>query len=110
MSEGPSSASRRFVYHLTALDSWEQQENRDTYTHDSLAREGFIHCSDRSQVRATWKRVFAESPGLIVLEIEISLLTSELRYEEGEPGEFFPHIYGTIPRVAIVGVRRPDAL
>ena len=33
-------------------------------------------------------------------------LVGELRYEEGEPGELFPHVYGPINADAVVGVKR----
>jgi uncharacterized protein (DUF952 family) len=92
------------VFHITSSDAWEQQKFTGRYRHESLDREGFIHCSDEGQVEATWRRVFGGEPGLVLLEIHVAKLESELRYEEGEPGEMFPHVYGPVNVDAVTSV------
>ena len=95
----------RPIYHITTRDAWERRELTGSYRHPSLDSDGFIHCSDESQLEATWRRIFGAEPGLVVLTIDVDRLTSELRYEEGEPGELFPHVYGPVNVDAVVGVR-----
>ena len=92
------------VFHITTRDAWERQEPTGSYMHESLDNEGFIHCSDEGQVEETWQRVFDGASGLVMLEINVERLESELRYEEGEPGEMFPHVYGPVNVDAVVSV------
>lgn len=92
------------IFHITTRESWDQQSPTGAYRHDSLETEGFIHCSDEGQVEATWRRIFGGQSGLIILEINVELLTSELRYEQGEPGEAFPHVYGPLNVDAVTSV------
>ncbi len=94
------------IFHITTPEAWEGQKASGSYRHASLETEGFIHCSDENQVEPTWRRIFAAAPGLVVLEIDVERLTSELRYEEGEPGELFPHVYGPINVAAVVGKKQ----
>ena len=93
------------IFHITTPEAWERQKASGSYRHASLESEGFIHCSDENQGEPTWRRIFGAAPGLVVLEIDVERLASELRYEEGEPGEFFPHVYGPINVDAVVGVK-----
>ena len=92
------------IFHITTLQVWEQQNATGSYRHESLETEGFIHCSDEGQVEATWRRIFGAQSGLVLLEINVERLTSEIRYEEGEPGEMFPHICGPINVDAVTSV------
>ena len=92
------------IFHITTLQVWEQQKAAGSYRHESLETEGFIHCSNEGQVEATWRRIFGGEAGLVILEINVKRLTSEIRYEEGEPGEMFPHIYGPLNIDAVTSV------
>ena len=92
------------IFHITTLQVWERQKATGSYRPESLKTEGFIHCSDEGQVEQTWRRIFGAKPGLVILEINVKRLKSELRYEEGEPGEMFPHIYGPVNVDAVESV------
>lgn len=92
------------IFHITNAETWELQKATGFYRHASLDEEGFIHCSDEGQVEATWRRIFGGRSGLIILEINVDRLESELRYEEGEPGEVFPHVYGPVNTDAVTSV------
>jgi len=41
----------------------------------------------------------------VILEIDADRLTSELREEPSTNNDIYPHIYGTINRDAVVGVK-----
>ena len=43
-------------------------------------------------------------PGLVLLEIDPQRLGAPVRFEEGEPGEDFPHLYGELNPDAVVRV------
>jgi uncharacterized protein (DUF952 family) len=75
---------------------------RRTYAPDSLRSEGFIHCSTPAQLIDTANRFYRGQDDLVVLHIEESRLTAELKYEasampHGEgTGQMFPHLYGEL--------------
>jgi uncharacterized protein (DUF952 family) len=85
--------------------AWEDARAAGVYAPASLKDEGFVHLSTAAQVHATIRRHYAGRVGLVLLSIEPELLTAELRWEEGEPGEQFPHLYGPIPLDAVTDVR-----
>jgi uncharacterized protein (DUF952 family) len=101
----------RRIYHLVLRSAWDKTSG-GTYTADSLTSEGFIHCSNADQVASSANRFFTGLSDVLVLEIDVSRLTSPLRDEPGGAGELYPHIYGPINRAAVVSVhpleRGPD--
>lgn len=92
------------IFHVVEGERWRAIGETDDYSGDTLATEGFIHCSTAEQVPFVLDRFFRGRSGLVLLEIAPSQLRSELRWEESEPGRLFPHVYGPITRKAIVGV------
>jgi uncharacterized protein (DUF952 family) len=91
------------IYHIAARADWEAAQAAGSYAADSLTSEGFIHCSTGAQVLGTAGRFFAGRHDLVLLAIDPARLTAELRYEEGEPGVLFPHLYGPLDLRAVVG-------
>ncbi len=90
------------VYHLVTPAAWSRAG--DDYRADSLAGEGFIHCSFADQVARSANRFYADAPELLVLHIDPAALGSPLRTEAAGTGELFPHVYGPINRAAVVRV------
>ena len=93
-----------FILHITTRTAWHAAQKSGQYVADSLAGEGFIHCSKAEQVLRTAKLFFAGQHGLVLLVIKPGLLSSELRWEPGADlgTELFPHIYGPIGLDAVV--------
>jgi uncharacterized protein (DUF952 family) len=91
------------IYHLIPRAAW-QKVPPGPYRAASLAREGFVHCSNKEQVAASANKHYPEEPELLLLCLDPERMTSLLRDEEGRSGELFPHIYGPINREAIVEV------
>lgn len=96
------------IYHLATVADWEAGQQRGNYAADSLATEGFIHCSTASQVASTANAIFRGRTDLLLLTVDDSRLNAELRYEapatlahEAE-GERFPHLYGALNLDAVV--------
>jgi uncharacterized protein (DUF952 family) len=122
MLQPPSPAARRrleqnrkyMIYHITTRTAWDEAQTKGEYTAPSLAVEGFIHCSTKSQVLPVAENFYKGQTGLILLVIDPSLLSSTLRWElpsERVPspsgvaqGEKFPHIYGPLNSNAVVKV------
>lgn len=84
------------IYHITSGDAWRRARAAGLYAADSLAAEGFIHLSTREQLLWVAGRFYRGTAGLVLLEVDPARLTAELRYEESEPGQRFPHLYGPL--------------
>jgi uncharacterized protein (DUF952 family) len=96
------------IYHLVLRSLWEHQPETD-YQADSLATEGFIHCSFAHQVAWAANRFYTDASNLLVLTIDPARLTSELSIEPPSPSSpptspVFPHIHGPLARAAVVAV------
>jgi uncharacterized protein (DUF952 family) len=90
------------IFHLTTPSEWKKQQASEVFEAESLATEGFIHCSTAAQTQGVIERYFQGLNTLIKLSIDPSLLQSELRYEIATGGQSFPHIYGPIQKKAIL--------
>jgi uncharacterized protein (DUF952 family) len=92
------------ILHIATREQWQAAAAAGSYRGDTLDVQGFIHCSRAEQVVAVANARFRGRSDLVLLSIDESLLESELRYEEGEPGQLFPHIYGPLNLNAVVNV------
>lgn len=108
------------IFHITSRKAWDEAQGRGDYRTESLATEGFIHCSTVSQVLPVAESFYKGQHGLVLLAIEPTLLSSDLKWEPpsgGSPppgvpnGNPFPHIYGPINLDAVAQVLdfEPDA-
>lgn len=95
------------IFHITSEEAWANAQARGVYDADSLAAEGFIHCSDLHQVTWVAARRFCGRADLVLLHIDPRRLQAEVRYENLEGGqELFPHVYGSIPLEAVFDVTK----
>ena len=101
------------IFHITSRRAWDEAQERGSYQAESLATEGFIHCSTVSQVLPVAENFYKGQQGLVLLAVEPALLSSELKWEPpsgGTPppgvseGDLFPHVYGPINLSAVVKV------
>jgi uncharacterized protein (DUF952 family) len=85
------------IYHITPAAEWAAAQARGFYTADSLAAEGFIHCSKLDQVLEVAARYYRGQHGLLLLAIAPARVTAEIRAEDSHGnGVFYPHIYGPL--------------
>jgi len=91
------------VYHLVIPSLWMAAPERD-YEANSLAGEGFIHCSFVRQVERSANKFYKDAPELSVLRIDPSRLRPPLKVEASGGGELYPHVYGPINRDAVTAV------
>eukprot|EP01128_Nolandella_sp_AFSM9_P000457 TRINITY_DN10614_c0_g1_i1.p1 TRINITY_DN10614_c0_g1~~TRINITY_DN10614_c0_g1_i1.p1 ORF type:complete len:113 (-),score=19.07 TRINITY_DN10614_c0_g1_i1:183-521(-) len=103
--------------HIAQAAEWELAKRKGgDYVVDSLASEGFIHCSDREQVADTLVRHFKGRDDLTILTIDPTKLpsTSVVKVEDLYGHGAYPHVYGPINVEAIVKeedlalFRKPD--
>ena len=99
------------IFHITTHTAWQQAQIAGAYAADSLEAEGFIHCSTLTQVAPTANRFYAGQTDLVLLVIDTEKLDAKVLYEESEPGEYFPHLYGPLNLDAVTQVIpfSPDA-
>ncbi|MDL9936385.1 DUF952 domain-containing protein [Gordonia sp. ABSL1-1] len=101
-------SDERYLLHVCGEREW--ATTGETYTPESLGGVGFIHLSAPRQVHLPANRLYAGRTDLILLIIDTRRVSDEIRWEPGVPGDpaamRFPHLYGPLPRSAVVGVRR----
>lgn len=94
------------IYHITTREAWTKACETGYYVTPSLKEEGFIHCSELSQVEDIKSRFYAGIQDLVLLTIDTEKLTSQLIFEWSPSVQnTFPHVYGPINADAVVEVR-----
>lgn len=93
-----------YIFHITSRPAWETAQALGVYQDESLATEGFIHCSTHEQVLFVANAFFQGQSDLLLLKIDPDRLQSELRYDDVEPLGHFPHLYGPLNTNAVVQV------
>ena len=94
------------IYHLIQLADWEAAQASGEIRPDSLAAEGFIHCSgDEKQALAVAARLYTGREGMLALEVDTRYLGSPVKREPSRSGEIYPHIYGPLNTSAVRRVR-----
>jgi uncharacterized protein (DUF952 family) len=97
------------IYHVTTRQEWEDAQASGDYRVSTRGRtleeEGFIHCSQPSQVAPIANLFYKGLPDLVLLTIDEQRVKPEVRYE-AVPGwdEPFAHIYGPLNTDAVVSV------
>lgn len=93
-----------FIYHVVLPQVWERFKGRPSYQPESLATEGFIHCSYPSQLDVVLKRYYRGAERVLILKIDTDKLLSKLVKEPSTNDEIYPHIYGRLNQSAVVGI------
>ena len=102
------------IFHITQRSDWQAALRAGSYRPASLAGEGFIHLSSAHQVLPVARAFYAGQPGLVLLLVDPTLLSSPLKYEAAPPGDAFageqrfPHLYGALDIDAVVDVIELD--
>ncbi|HPQ70575.1 MAG TPA: DUF952 domain-containing protein [bacterium] len=100
------------IVHIAEKKNWEKAKKQGIYAVESLKSDGFIHCSTIGQVMDTANLFFPGRQDLILLCIDESKTSSQVKYEPptGEvPNNpsveaMFPHLYGPLNLDAVVNV------
>lgn len=96
-----------FIVHLCTRQAWEAALADGEYRADSLAREGFIHCSRPDQILEVANSFYRQVPDLVLLWIDSCRVRNEICYEKAEleAQDEYPHIYGPINLEAVLSVK-----
>ena len=93
------------IYHITTKERWAEAVHNGRYEADTLAAEGYMHCSTAAQVEGVLERYYQDKTGLVKLTISKSKVERPLIFElAGSINEVFPHIHGPLNLDAVVEV------
>ena len=96
------------LFHLALADDWQAAQASGSYRVSTrgmtLEQVGFIHCSWREQVDATYQRFYADAGEVVLLEIDPAAVGVPLRADAIPTGELFPHLYGPLNPAAVQSV------
>lgn len=92
------------IYHIVTPEVWKEFAGETEYEPESLAAEGFVHCSYRHQLEEVLRRYYADQKRVLILHVNPHRLTAPLVAEPSTNREIYPHIYGKINKSAIVEV------
>lgn len=95
------------LFHIVPTAQWQAAQQEGIYRAESLATEGFIHCSTSAQIGWVVEQFYNGQTDLRLLYIDPAKVQPEICYEEvpGVPVEnHFPHIYGALNLDAVVHV------
>ncbi len=94
------------ILHVATRAEWEAAEASGSYTGNTLAAEGFIHCAKPDQLMHVLTRYYPELPGHVIVEIETEKVTPEVRWEGTKANGPFPHIYGPLNLSAVTRLKK----
>ena len=96
----------RTIYKICETEIWRQAERAGVFRGAPLdARDGFIHLSSPTQVRATAAKHFAGIGDLLLIAVDAGALGNALKWEVSRGGDLFPHLYGDLPLAAVLWVK-----
>jgi uncharacterized protein (DUF952 family) len=109
------------IVHTLSRADWQSFRETGEHRPDSLATEGFVHCSKPGQIVIVADINHATDDDMMLLVLDESNLDSPVRYESGDDGSSaFPHVYGPLSLDSVVdsfrfeqdetGYRLPDEL
>jgi len=90
------------IYHIVLPEVWEHFRAKPSYQAESLATEGFIHCSYEHQLEAVLQRYYKGADEVVILSIESDKVLAKFVEEPSTGGEIYPHIYGRLNHNAVV--------
>jgi uncharacterized protein (DUF952 family) len=104
-SDRAPSFEARPMFHVVERARWERGD--DPYEPESLAREGFVHCSFREEVSNSARLYFDPRAALVVLELDPRRVEAKIVIASTPRGPM-PHIHGAIARAWVAAVRSLD--
>jgi uncharacterized protein (DUF952 family) len=91
------------IYKICDRTGWEEAERSGVFGGAPVdVRDGFIHFSTAAQVHETAALHFAGGTDLMLIAVDAALLGDALKWEVSRGGALFPHLYGTLPSVAVL--------
>ena len=97
--------TEQLIYKICTVAEWSAALFKNVFEGSPVDEEdGFIHFSTAAQVRATAAKHFEGASDLYLLEVDTSLLQTDIKWEPSRDGDLFPHLYGQLPTNAVTSV------
>jgi uncharacterized protein (DUF952 family) len=94
------------AFKIFTADQWAQFQSDGIFAGAPVdLADGYIHMSTADQTAETLAKHFAGQSGLVIAEIDLSGFGDALKWEVSRGGALFPHVYGVLQMVAVVGTR-----
>ena len=95
------------IYHMVPVSHWEAARRGPTLEPESLASEGFIHCTvGEHNLLEVADAHYRRQPGdWLVLVLDPAKIRAEVRWEVQPNALAYPHIYGPLNLDAVTEVR-----
>jgi uncharacterized protein (DUF952 family) len=94
------------AFKIFTADQWAQFQADGIFAGAPVdLADGYIHMSTADQTDETLAKHFAGQSGLVIAEVDLSSFGDALKWEVSRGGALFPHVYGVLPIVAVVGTR-----
>jgi uncharacterized protein (DUF952 family) len=109
--------NRPMIHHVVSPEAWAARPDQP-YAPDSLAEDGFVHCSpDEATTVAVVNAFYRDAPRpLHVLMLDEARLDARVEFEAAAPAPppgvgddvLFPHVFGPLNRDAVVGIQEVE--
>jgi len=96
---------KSIIYHMLPVAVWDAQNDELPYEGDTLATEGFIHCTNEQELLVkVANNFYRDTAGpFVILCLDEATIESEVRWEAAGMHNF-PHIYGPLNLDAVIKV------
>jgi uncharacterized protein (DUF952 family) len=95
-SLSPPLIMKKFIYKICSKFEWSNFQKKNFFygTKQDII-DGYIHFSDKKQIKSTLKKHFFRKDKLILLKIDTSKLKNIL-WEKSAGNKIFPHLYSRL--------------
>ena len=94
------------AFKVLTADQWSAFERDGVFAGAPIDRtDGYIHLSAADQLDETLAKHFGGQAGLVVAEIDLTMLGDAVRWEPSRGGALFPHLYAPLPMAAVIRTR-----
>ena len=93
------------AFKILTADQWSQFQRDCVFLGAPVdLADGYIHLSAADQLQGTLDKHFAGQTGLVIAEVDLQALGDTVRWEVSRVDALFPHVYGVLPRSAVLRV------
>ena len=86
----------KFVYKICTKAEWLEAKTKGKFNGSKKdIEDGYIHFSDKIQLKGTLNKFFLNQKNLILLKID-TLKLDHLIFEQASDGNMFPHLYSKL--------------
>jgi uncharacterized protein (DUF952 family) len=96
----------RPTLHLVPEAAWDAHDPSVPYLPAAYAEDGFVHCTDGDPEMVVVANRFYRDDGRAFLLLTLDLERTGSPWRFDDPGQRYPHVYGSIDPACVLEVRR----